>query len=254
MEISIPEIVFIVPYRNREEHKNFFQVFMKYLLEDIPNEKYKIYFVHQCDTRPFNRGAMKNIGFLAIRNLYPSDYKNITLVFHDVDNFPYKKGILNYETQKGVVKHFYGYTHTLGGIVSIKAGDFERCGGFPNYWAWGNEDNCFNQRVIDAKLFIDRSNFFPSGHRSILQFVDGIIKMINKKEMSDSMYRASRESYTTITKLSYEFDNEYINVKWFETNQNPNQLKYESYDIVKNNGVNRVSLGYYPFMNMQFKK
>ena len=86
---TVPEIVFIVPYRNREEHKMFFTVYMKFLLEDMPPEKYRIFFVHQCDNRPFNRGAMKNIGFLAIRNMYPNEYKNITLVFLDVDNLPF---------------------------------------------------------------------------------------------------------------------------------------------------------------------
>ena len=240
--VPVPELVFIVPYRNREEHKMFFTVYMKFLLEDMPPEKYRIFFVHQCDSRPFNRGAMKNIGFLAIRNLYPTEYKNITLVFHDVDNLPYTKGLLHYDTRPGVVKHFFGYTFTLGGIVAIKAGDFERTGGYPNFWAWGSEDNCFNQRVIDARLYIDRSNFFPSGHRSILQFVDGLIKMINKKETAAAMYRTCADSYATIRNLNYHFKDEYINVTAFDTPQNPNDMQFEEYDIVKNNGVNRIPI------------
>ena len=238
-----PELVFIVPYRNREEHKTFFTVYMKFLLEDMPPEKYRIYFVHQCDNRPFNRGAMKNIGFLAIRAMYPNEYRNITLVFHDVDNLPYTKGLLNYDTRPGVLKHFFGYPFALGGIVSVKAGDFERTGGYPNFWAWGSEDNCFNQRVIDARIYIDRSNFFPSGHRSILQFVDGLIKMINKKETSAAMYRTCADSYATIRNLTYHFKDEYINVTSFDTPQNPTDLRFEEYDIVKNNGINRISLG-----------
>jgi hypothetical protein len=164
-------------------------------------------------------------------------------VFHDVDNLPYTKGLLNYDTRPGVLKHFFGYPFALGGIVSIKAGDFERTGGYPNFWAWGSEDNCFNQRVIDARIYIDRSNFFPSGHRSILQFVDGLIKMINKKETSAAMYRTCADSYATIRNLNYHFKDEYINVTAFDTPQNPTELKFEEYDIVKNNGSNRISLG-----------
>jgi hypothetical protein len=164
----------------------------------------------------------------------------MTLVFNDVDIMPIVKGLIQYETTPGVVKHFYGFSHTLGGIVSITGGDYEKTGGFPNFWAWGSEDNCFNQRVIDSRLYIDRSNFFPSGHRAILQFVDGLIKMINRKETSAAMYRTCTDTYATIRNLSYHFKDEYINVTAFDTPQNPNELRFEEYDIVKNNGIHRI--------------
>jgi hypothetical protein len=73
--------------------------------------------------------------------------------------------------------------------------------------------------------------------------VDGIIKMINKKETSDAMYRTCRDSYQTIRNLQYHVKDEYINVTSFDTLQNPTELKFEEYDIVKNNGTNRISLG-----------
>ena len=43
--VPVPEMVFVVPYRNREEHKTFFTVYMKFLMEDVAPEKYRIYFV-----------------------------------------------------------------------------------------------------------------------------------------------------------------------------------------------------------------
>ena len=149
-------------------------------MEDYNKEDYEIYFSHQVDFRPFNRGAMKNIGFLAMKQKYPTDYNNITFVFHDVDTIPYKKNLLNYETTDGIIKHFYGYEFALGGIFSIKGKDFERVNGFPNMWGWSMEDNIIQQRILENGLKIDRNNFFKIGARAILQFIDGITKIINK--------------------------------------------------------------------------
>ena len=136
-----PKVIFIVPYRDREQQLLFFQRQMEYILEDYQENHCKVIVAHQNDKRSFNCGAMKNIGFLIVKQLYPNSYKNITLIFNDVDTMPFNKNFLNFETQKGIVKHFYGFKHTLGGIVSINAEDFERINGFPNFWAWGYEDN-----------------------------------------------------------------------------------------------------------------
>ena len=79
----IPSKIFVVPYRDRIQHKFFFSRHMSFILED--KNDYEILFVHQYDDRVFNRGAMKNIGFLAIKAKYPKVYKNITIVFNDID-------------------------------------------------------------------------------------------------------------------------------------------------------------------------
>jgi hypothetical protein len=88
-EFQPPKRVFIVPYRNRAQQKFFFSKYMSFLLEDSTD--YEIYFSHQCDARTFNRGAIKDIGFLAVKNKYPAHYKDITFIFNDIDTVPFNK-------------------------------------------------------------------------------------------------------------------------------------------------------------------
>jgi len=239
--MAIPKIIFIVPYRDRKEHKQFFTKYMEFIMEDYKSEDYEIYFSHQCDKLPFNRGAMKNIGFLAMREKYPNDYKNITFVFHDVDTLPYTKNILPYETTMGVVKHFYGFKFTLGGIFSIKGQDFEQTNGFPNLWGWSMEDNIMQKRVSLAKLQIDRTTFFNIGSRSILQFVDGLSKLLCKKEVAKYINNTYLGGLTTIKNLKWSISNEYINVSNFTAETSPNELTFENHDISKPNN-NKITL------------
>jgi len=177
--VKIPKRVFIVPYRNRIQHKFFFSKYMSFILED--QDDYEIYFSHQCDARTFNRGATKNIGFIAVRNKYPEHYKDITFIFNDIDTIPFNK-IFDYDTAHGVVKHYYGYKYALGGIVVMKGDDFERTNGFPCFWGWGMEDNVLQKRCEAINLKIDRSVFYNIGSPEILQLFDGISRIISKKD------------------------------------------------------------------------
>tara|TARA_R110002073_G_scaffold336343_2_gene532411 strand:+ start:389 stop:1183 length:795 start_codon:yes stop_codon:yes gene_type:complete len=231
-----PKIIFIVPYRDRKEHKQFFTKYMEFIMEDYQKEDYEIYFSYQCDKLPFNRGAMKNIGFLAMCEKYPNDYNNITFVFHDVDTLPYTKNILPYETSLGKVKHFYGYKFALGGIFSIKGQDFKRTNGFPNLWGWSMEDNIMQNRVTLTKdLHVDRTIFYPIGSRQILQFVDGLIKLISKKEVAGSINNTYPHGLNSIRNLKWTIDGEYIKVTNFSTESNPNELRFENHDVSKSN-------------------
>ncbi len=234
---KVPRIIFIVPYRDRVEHKTFFMKYIEHVMEDYPRDEWEYYFVHQKDTRPFNRGGMKNIGFLAIKYKYPNDYKNITLVFNDVDTLPYTKNILNYDTEQGVVKHFYGFKFALGGIFSIKASDFEMTNGFTNFWAWGCEDNYMQTRVIDCRLTIDRTTFFPIGSQSILQFVDGFKRLISRREAATSLTNDNIDGLMTIRNLRFEFNEEYIDVLSFDTEYTYDSITYEEHDIRNLTGI-----------------
>ena len=223
--MTVPNKIFIIPYRNREQHKTHFDVYMKYILEDIPKDEYEIFFVHQQDNKPFNRGAMKNIGFLTMKDKYPQHYKNITFIFNDVDTVPYKKNLLNYDTTVGTVKHFFGFNFALGGIFSIKGSDFEKSRGFPNNWGWGLEDNTINKRVLNAGIKIDRSTFFPILSHNIIHVTDGVKRMLAKEE---AWYykEESLDSFHDIKNLVYKIENEFVQVTSFITKFSHNDRTY----------------------------
>ena len=201
-----PKFVFVVPYRNRIQHKFYFSTYITAILKDT-TVPYEIYFSHQCDARSFNRGGTKNIGFLAVKSKYPNHYKDMTFVFNDIDTLPFSN-IFDYQTMPGVVKHFYGFEYALGGIVSITGADFEATNGFPNFWGWGMEDNVLQTRCDRIGLRVDRSQFFPIGSPNILQLFDGVSRLINRKDPWRAQNDNGVDGIRTIHKLDFSIDTE----------------------------------------------
>jgi hypothetical protein len=208
---NVPKIVFIVPYRNRPQHKYFFSNYLTTIMEksNLKND-YEVYFSHQCDVRSFNRGATKNIGFLAVKAKYPQHYKEITFVFNDIDTIPFAP-IFDFETVAGIVKHFYGFKYALGGIVALKGSDFEATNGYPNFWGWGMEDNVLQSRCEKIGLKIDRSQFFPIGSPNILHLFDGVTRVINMKDPWRATHDNGLDGLRTIHKLAYDVSSESVN-------------------------------------------
>jgi hypothetical protein len=237
MNTVVPKIVFIVPYRDRTEHLKIFKEQMKLVLEDYEPNDYKFIFAHQCDTRTFNRGAMKNIGFIVLKTMYPNDYKNITLVFNDVDCFPVRKELLNYYTSMGVIKHFYGFNYTLGGIFSITGADFERLNGFPNFWGWGYEDNMMQKRAEKGRLIIDRTNFFKINDiNNIVQLMHGSTRDMNMSDFEKFAVNTT-DGITNISGVDYKYDAEtnFVNITNFTTGYEEQKKETFTYDVRKGN-------------------
>ena len=246
MRINIPKYIFLIPYRNREPQKTHFSIYMNYIMEDYDKSDYEIYFCHQNDNRPFNRGAIKNIGFIAMKQKYPNDYKNITFIFNDIDTIPATKNLLDFNTYKGVIKHYYGFEFTLGGIFSIKGEDFENIGGFPNFWGWGFEDKCIYNRAINNKLIVDRNNFYKVGDINILHIIDDPMKILTRKDC----WRIDENPDTikNIYKLSYDISNIeknissnkfIIDINYFECSYNINKELLYSQNIAIDKSVKK---------------
>jgi hypothetical protein len=210
---------------------------MKTVMEDYDPETYKYLIVHQCDTRSFNRGAMKNIGFITAVKMYPKDYQNITFVFNDVDNMPMRKNVIDYATTPGVIKHFYGFHYALGGIVSILGKDFARINGFPNFWGWGYEDNMLQSRAINAGIIINRDVFFDvNDNVNILHFSHGTERNMNVYDFKQYQSK-TKNGLFTIYELNYEIDdsNDFVNVINFKTPYEEHKNSTFIYDLNKGN-------------------
>ena len=165
--------IFVVPYRNREKQlENFNKIMVPILEKDIG--EYQIWYIHQCNNKMFNRGALLNIGFLIAANKYPDYYKEITYVFHDIDIYPTTFNVINYRTINGIVYHPYGEKlsdigGSLGCFCVFKGIDYLRVNGHPNYYGWGSEDVCISRRCKIVDLFINENDFIPRRtHKQIM--------------------------------------------------------------------------------------
>ena len=235
--MSEPDIFFIVPYRDREAQLELFMNQNKIILEGI---NYQILISHQCDRRPFNRGALKNLGFLYIKKKYPKTYKDKTLVFSDVDCVFWKKGILKWKTTHGRIKHFYGTnpkkSAALGGLFSITAGDFEKTNGFPNYWGWGFEDNIIYKRALKHNIKINRDNFYPIGSNKILHFSDQIVKYIDKNNLNNQFKKnyQEKDNLNTLTNIKYHYDKNtnFLNISNFKSLYDENKFDVYAHNTI----------------------
>jgi len=146
---NVKRLNVVVPYRERQAHlKAFVPLLRAYFARDkidhvIP---YRVFIVEQESDLPFNRGAIKNIGFVLGRE--ESDYT----CFHDIDYLPVWADYSWSDTPAAIVWHgaetrLWSLKHPgrrlghkiedfFGGVVLTPNALFERVNGYANtYWA-----------------------------------------------------------------------------------------------------------------------
>jgi hypothetical protein len=163
----------VVPYRAREAHlKALMPGLSLYFDRDKAdrNIPYQVLVIEQENGQPFNRGALKNIGFLMGR-----DYSEYTC-FHDVDYIPIWADYSYPEKPTSIV--WYGAEYRpfrintpsgqpamihqdmakyYGGVVLVPNAQFEQANGFSNtYWGWGYEDLDLKNRLNRAGISMGR--------------------------------------------------------------------------------------------------
>ena len=178
-----------------------------------------------------------------MKTKYPNHYKDITFIFHDVDTYPKEKGLIDYNTTDGVVKHFYGYEFALGGMFAIKGKDFEKVKGFPNFWGWGLEDNVIQNKCSTNNIKIDRSNFFKIGNEKIHQDNSDIYRLVSKGDVTNYKYK-DYDDFTFIKNLNYEIKDNMININSFEVKQKIEDQDFYMRNQAKSGSKMHVSPGY----------
>jgi len=113
---------------------------------------------------------------------------------------------------------FFGFENTLGGIFSIIGEDFEKVGGFPNFWTWGYEDNVIQNKILkNGTLIIDRSNFYPIFDHKIVHMTDSLKRIINLNQVTDKdITIESSNNLWSICDLQYKIIENMIYVTNFD--------------------------------------
>jgi hypothetical protein len=173
------ENIIAIPFRNRDEHLEFFITNTVPLLQlYLPNTKVVV--VEQNEGKLFNRGMLLNVAF--------KEYENKTKYFftHDVDMNPTEDVIKTVYTNKDIDMFRIKLVHktSLGCIIKVKHDIIFNINGFPNYiWGWGIEDRALYYRCIfkDIRITINQNQSFKvMPHTSNGETFRG-----EKKEISD---------------------------------------------------------------------
>jgi hypothetical protein len=141
---------FVIPYRDRLSHWEQFQAHIMKHSEG----KYRPVFwlMEQADGKPFNRGALLNLG---VEQVLAHD-KFATIALHDVDMLPHERtrydrghfDFLHIATAASQFDYKMPYDGYFGGVVLTTPIEMLKVGGFPmDFWGWGGEDDALLCRV-----------------------------------------------------------------------------------------------------------
>jgi hypothetical protein len=176
----------VVPYRDRKEHLGQFLPYIQDYLADI-DIPYHIVIAEQEEGQVFNRGAIKNAGFILGG---VADYT----CFHDVDYLPLDADYSWAEIPTGLVSagarttpietdaplKVIGPDMTIffGGAVIVPDKVFRQVDGYSNeYWGWGYEDTDLVTRFKSEGITCSRRHgaFIPLQHNSDGHESDGAL-------------------------------------------------------------------------------
>lgn len=200
--------IIIIPYREREQHLEYFIKHSVPLIEECMPET-KVVVVEQSVDKLFNRGKLLNVGF--------KEYMDKTEYFitHDVDINPKKETLdyYNINIENGIVRLLSAHESSLGGVVKFHNESINKSNGFPNnIWGWGIEDRALFNRCIIKNINIkdtslSKKNFVILHHKSNVETYFGeklkisekwTKKYIDKLEEKDKLKMITEDGINTV--------------------------------------------------------
>jgi hypothetical protein len=221
-------LAIIVPYRAREAHlKAFLPALRMHFTRDKLGREipYRVLIIEQSSDLPFNRGALKNIGFKL--SCADADY----VCFHDIDYLPI---LADYSWSDVPVRIiWYGLQERpimpgrsnrtvrhdpatfFSAVVLMPNSIFTQVNGYANsYWGWGSEDVDLRNRLITSGAYLgrrdgtfqpldhDNEGFRPDGSRAPIGLVNRRIFLSRWSIGSDNAMHADG-----LKNVSYEIVN-----------------------------------------------
>jgi hypothetical protein len=174
-------LTIVVPYRDRADHLN---QFVPHLRAYFARDKldctldYRVLIVEQEPGTPFNRGALRNIGFMLTSS--DSDYT----CFHDVDYLPVWADYSWTDIPKQIIWHgmeeipispassmviSHNIADLFSAVVLIPNHLFRNANGYPNcYWGWGFEDMELKSRFLAQSIELGhrKGTYIPLLHEN----------------------------------------------------------------------------------------
>lgn len=235
------KVAIVIPFRNRHNHLSILIRNLVPLLK-LQMLEFRIFVSEQDNTMIFNRGMMKNIGYLEALKFGRWD----CVVFHDIDQIPMRGA--NYYGCDGMPRHFCArpeemefkpaYALLFGGVVGVTEEQMTKSNGYSNfYWGWGGEDDDLLKRLYSSgyKPTRDlREGFYRTlNHTKKTQnemcdeafcLLDSCTKRMSWDGINNTAYTASRLKLSLLfTQISVDIRREKWN-SWFGPCTNTEQL------------------------------
>tara|TARA_Y100001978_G_C23605565_1_gene390966 strand:- start:182 stop:865 length:684 start_codon:yes stop_codon:yes gene_type:complete len=177
--------IIIIPYRDREEHLNYFLNYAYPILNKYI-KNLKIIIAEQTNSKPFNRGKIINAAFCEYQNEIQCLY------CHDIDTIPTENTIkeLYNINSHDIIRILVAHDYSLGGIVKMKKHIFKIINGFPNnIWGWGIEDRALFYRSIIKNIKISSVFTKPNSDRFIyLSHKSNCENYVNEKKIISDIW------------------------------------------------------------------